>query len=91
MNKISLVKNLICESFLIGLFGGIIGCCMFRTMIFIIPYLFKAVAAPKIHLNMTIYTAIIFIGISSIITILVSIMPAIKTTKGNILITLKKE
>lgn len=91
MNKISLVKNLICESFLIGLFGGIIGCCMFRTMIFIIPYLFKAVAAPKIHLNMTIYTAIIFIGISSIVTILVSIMPAIKTTKGNILISLKKE
>ncbi len=91
MSKMDLMNNLLIESVLIGLLGGMIGSFMFRMIIYIIPYLFKAVAAPKIHLNMPLYVAGVVIGISCITTIVVSVLPAKTMTNCNIILGLKKE
>lgn len=91
MNKTVLLKNLIYESWLVGIYGGLIGCCMFKAIIYIIPYLFKAVAAPKIHLSIDVFSVIIVISVSSVMTSVLSIMPAMKISRSNILAGLRQE
>lgn len=90
MSKRQIVKMIFIESLTGGLIGGIIGVIGGILMTSVFPYIMGAIDMP---IPMTYSTSILVISIltSLAITLIVSISPALKSSKLNIIESLKNE
>jgi putative ABC transport system permease protein len=90
MSKQQIIKMIFIESLTGGLIGGIIGVIGGILMTSVFPYIMKAMDMP---IPITYSTSILFISIltSIAITLIVSISPAIKSSKLNIIETIRNE
>lgn len=90
MNKVQIVKMLFIESLTGGIIGGIAGMASGYFLIMNIGYILKGMKLPiEIHLNTSLFIYALIGGI--LITVIASISPALKSSKMNIMETIKYE
>lgn len=90
MSKRQLKKMLVTESTFIGIFGVLIGLIGAVALIEIVPFMLRFMYG-SIIMHYSITTFIIFAGMSIIIMILTSLIPALKSNKMSIMDTIKYE
>lgn len=90
MNKKQMIKMIFIEAIYLGLFGSIAGCTTGGIIMKNIPYILEGIGIP-ISTYMIVDYLWVYIIAALLITVVASIAPVLKTTKLNIIETIKFE
>lgn len=90
MSKSQILKMIFLESLSGGIIGGTMGVATGIIMICDMPYVMKAINQP-IEISVSEYYLLIYFMAGIVITVLASIVPAMKTSKLNIIESIKYE
>lgn len=90
MSKTQILKMIFLESLSGGIIGGIMGVMTGIIMIYDMPYVMKAINQPM-EISVSVHYLFIYFFVGIVITVLASIIPAMKTSKLNIIESIKYE
>ncbi|MFD1776087.1 FtsX-like permease family protein [Paenibacillus rhizophilus] len=91
MSKVQTVKMIFIESLTLGLMGGVFGCLGGYLLIWLLPYIYKAVFIPPVYIFYPISQVWLYFLASVCIAIVASISPMNKSSKLNIINVIKYE
>ncbi|ETT55852.1 ABC transporter permease [Paenibacillus sp. FSL H7-689] len=91
MSKAQTAKMIFIESLTLGLIGGVFGCLGGYLLIWLLPYIYKALYIPPVYIFYPFSQVWLYFLASACIAIVASISPMIKSSKLNIINVIKYE